>query len=125
MTYFLNSKVASDYGAFVKTDGVNQSNINGKKLSSYPFPYCSVLEQREIATCLDEKLSQVEELTHSIDNELRKADLFRRSILKRAFEGKLVPQDPNDEPASTLLERIRAEQEKAPKSRRRRQKAEA
>ena len=42
----------------------------------------------------------------------KRASRLRQSILKRAFEGKLVPQDPNDEPAIQLLERIRAEREK-------------
>ena len=41
------------------------------------------------------------------------ADFLRQSILKKAFSGKLVPQDPNDEPASELLKRIKAEREKA------------
>lgn len=45
----------------------------------------------------------------SLEASLKRAERLRQSILKRAFEGKFVPQDPNDEPASVLLERIRAE----------------
>ncbi len=46
--------------------------------------------------------------------ELKRADQIRQAILKRAFEGKLVPQDPTDEPASVLLARIRAERDAKP-----------
>ena len=44
-----------------------------------------------------------------IRTNLRRAARLRQSILEKAFRGELVPQDPNDEPASVLLERIRAE----------------
>ena len=50
-----------------------------------------------------------DELAETIDRELARAARLRQSILKRAFEGRLVPQDPADEPATRLLERIRAE----------------
>ena len=112
LNLFLNSHVARQYGNNVKTDGVNQSNINGAKLSNYPFPYCSIKEQREIARILERILSFVDETEGSIDQELLKADALRQSILKKAFSGQLVPQAPDDEPASVLLDRIRTEREK-------------
>jgi type I restriction enzyme S subunit len=45
----------------------------------------------------------------TIDTELKKCEALRQSILKKAFSGQLVPQNPNDEPAFVLLERIKAE----------------
>ena len=109
LNLFLNSHVARRYGNDVKTDGVNQSNINGAKLSNYPFPYCSIEEQREIARILEKTFSLLDATEANIVQELEKADALRQAILKKAFTGQLVPQDPHDEPASILLERIKAE----------------
>ena len=58
---------------------------------------------------LNEIFSVGEDSAQEIERPHYRASRLRQSILKRAFEGKLVPQDPNDEPASVLLERIRAE----------------
>ncbi|MCY3666565.1 MAG: restriction endonuclease subunit S [Gemmatimonadetes bacterium] len=113
LNLFLNSHIARQYGNNVKTDGVNQSNINGAKLSNYPFPYCSIEEQREIASILEKTFSLLDETEADIVQELQKADALRQSVLKKAFTGQLVPQDPSDEPASVLLDRIKAAREKA------------
>jgi type I restriction enzyme S subunit len=109
LNLFLGSHVARRHGSTVKTDGVNQSNINGEKLQSYPFPYCSLAEQCEVVRMLDEKLSLTDRLMQEIDAGLAKSAALRQSILQQAFSGQLVAQDLNDEPASVLLERIKAE----------------
>lgn len=109
LNFYLNSCVARRHGNRVKTDGVNQSNINGTKLMNYPFPYCSLAEQREIVRRLEQKLSIADQLSADLRRTLEQAGGLRQSILKRAFAGQLLDQDSSDEPASVLLERIQAE----------------
>ena len=116
LNLFLNSHVARQYANNVKTDGVNQSNINGAKLSNYPFPYCSIEEQREVASILEKTLSVLDETEADIVRELQKANVLHQSILKKAVAGELVAQDPGEEAASVLLDRIRGEREKAAKN---------
>lgn len=113
LNFFLNSHIAKQHGNTVKTDGVNQSNINGEKLQGYPFPYCSLDEQIEIVRILEEKLSLTDYFFKDIGSEIEKSEALRQTILKKAFSGQLVPQDQNDEPASVLLERIKAEKQKS------------
>jgi type I restriction enzyme S subunit len=57
------------------------------------------------------RISVIEEVSRELSSELRRATTLRQSILKRAFEGKLVPQDSNNESGSALLEQIRSERE--------------
>ena len=94
-------------------DGSNVPQINNKNVEPLPFPICSIEEQHEVARILEETLTLVDAMEAAIGTELPKAAALRQSILKKAFAGQLVPQDPHDEPASVLLDRIRAERENA------------
>lgn len=84
-----------------------------------PVAVPSPSEQAEIVRILDARLEAADVLEAEIDAALTRADALRQSILKKAFSGQLVPQDPNDEPASALLGRIKTERVKAPKAKKR------
>jgi type I restriction enzyme, S subunit len=66
-------------------------------------------KQITIVQDIESRLSVCDKIEEGIQQSLQQAEALRQSILKKAFEGKLVPQDPNDEPASVLLARIRSE----------------
>jgi type I restriction enzyme S subunit len=87
----------------------NLASINLTKLSRFPVPIIPCLEQKAFIAEIERHFSIADEVEHTIEKCLKEADRLRQSILKRAFEGKLVPQDPNDEPAEKLLERIKTE----------------
>lgn len=90
LTYFLNSMIAKKYGNFVKTDGVNQSNINGQKLINYPFVFCSLEEQKEVANILEQKLTACDQLAAELAKQLKQAELLKQAVLKAAFSGGLL-----------------------------------
>ena len=96
LTYFLNSLFAKEYGNSVKTDGVNQSNINATKLSNYPFPLCNIEEQHQVVQEIESRFSVADKLEKAIEQSLQQAEALRQSILKQAFEGKLVAQETNE-----------------------------
>lgn len=100
------------------TSGVN--NINAKELQELQVPICSPAEQTEIVRILDAKLEAADALEAEITAALTRTDALRQSVLKKAFSGRLVPQDPTDEPASALLDRIKASRAAAPKANRKR-----
>ena len=89
--------------------GSGQPNVNAKILSQITLPLPSFPEQKAIVSEIERRLSVADEVEKTVAAELKRAEQLRQSILKKAFSGGLVPQDPNDEPASVLLERIRAE----------------
>jgi type I restriction enzyme S subunit len=88
---------------------VNLASINKTVLRNLPIPLPSKEIQQEIVQDVENGLSTCDKLEQLVDESLAKSQALRQSILKKAFEGKLVPQDPNDEPAEKLLERIKAE----------------
>lgn len=92
-----------------------QTNLKVSACREQPLPICSVEEQDQIVQEIESRLSICDRLEDTIIENLQKAEALRQSILKQAFEGKLVPQDPNDEPAEKLLERIKQEKIKVKK----------
>ena len=88
---------------------VARANLSLTDVSEFAVPLPPLLEQQAIVAEVESQLSVADEVEKTITAELKRAEQLRQSILKKAFSGKLVPQDPNDEPASVLLERIKAE----------------
>ena len=93
------------------TKGVAQQKVSLGRFANVSMPLPPLAEQKQIVALVEERLSQIDSAQKTIDAELIRSKRLRQSILKRAFEGKLVPQDPKDEPASVLLERIKASRE--------------
>jgi len=93
-----------------------QKNINLETLENLVVPYCSTPEQKMILNILEERFSIIDQLELTIITSLQQSEALRQSILKKAFAGLLVPQDPHDEPASKLLARIKAERTTVAKS---------
>ena len=92
--------------------GINESGLSltHKKVRAVSIKLPSTLpEQQEIVRLLEEQFTAIEQNEREIDTSLQRAEALRQSILKRAFSGQLVPQDPSDEPATTLLKRIQQE----------------
>ena len=91
------------------TSGVGLLRVPTDYMRKVPIPLPPLHEQQAIVSEVESRLSVADKVEKTVTAELKRAEQLRQSILKKAFSGKLVPQDPNDEPASVLLERIKAE----------------
>jgi len=95
-----------------KGTGTTFKAITGDRLKEFLIPLPPLLEQQKIVEEIERRFSVADNIEKIVDENLKQAERLRQSILKKAFEGKLVPQDPNDEPASVLLQKIKAEKKK-------------
>ena len=106
LNYALNTLDAKKYCNSVKTDGVNQSNINAKKIGAYSFNVPSIPEQEKIVSVIQKLLSKEQQAKEAAEAVLDQIDLMKKSILARAFRGELGTNDPNEESAVELLKQL-------------------
>lgn len=122
LNYYLASPKIRDYIELTgrSTSGVN--NINSKDVSDIDVAYPNIAEQKNIAAKIVKLMAFSNQIEERYNLAMENVDKIIQSLLAKAFRGELVPQDPNDELASTLLERIKAERElkeSVPKQRKR------
>ena len=95
----------------INGNGIGLQGLSSNALHNIIVPVPPVEEQKRIVDSIDSVLSLIEQIESHKQNLSLQIDNIKSKILDLAIRGKLVPQDPNDEPASVLLERIRAEKE--------------
>lgn len=105
--YFFQSPIfKSQYKPLI--GGTTSPHLNIRDIRKFNILICSLIEQEKAIHGIESRLSICDKIEETIENTLQQAQALRLSILKKAFEGKLLPQNPDDEPAIKLLERIRA-----------------
>ncbi len=107
--YFESDFVRSVYR--LQSHGATMDILNLSVIKSVPLPICSIEEQEYILKEIEKLHSKADKALETVEQELKKAQALKSKILEYAFTGKLVPQNPDDEPAEVLLERIKAEKE--------------
>jgi type I restriction enzyme S subunit len=106
--YLIREELRKDAQRHMKGTA-GQLRVPSTYMENLPVPFPPTKEQNEIALEIERAISIIADSGNIINSSLLKSKNLRSSLLKYAFEGKLVPQDPNDEPASILLERIARE----------------
>jgi type I restriction enzyme S subunit len=99
---------------------VNIAHLTLERIRPLPFPLPPRAESERIVAEVQRRMLLIDAIDREVRVGATRAGLLRQAILSRAFSGQLVPQDPNDEPASVLLDRIRATRAAIPISHRRR-----
>lgn len=107
--YILNSPEAREYCNSVKTDAVNQSNINAKKIGAFTIPVPGLDEQIKIVEIAYNILEVEKKAYEEARESLGKIESIKKTILTKAFRGELGTNDSSDEPAKELLKRILSE----------------
>jgi len=106
INFVMNSQYHRNWCNDVKTDAVNQSNINAQKLSVFRVPLPPIEEQNRIVKEIKRWLSLIKVIKSGKENLQESIKQTKSKVLDLAIHGKLVPQDPNEEPAIELLKRI-------------------
>lgn len=121
---YRNIAISQMAGEIIKSAyGGAQPNISSKEICALRINVPSIDEQTEIVRRVEQLFAFADQLEAKVASAKSRIDHLTQSILAKAFRGELVPQDPNDEPASVLLERIKAQRAAAPKARRGRRAA--
>ena len=106
LNYALNTHEAKQYCNAVKSDGVNQSNINAKKIGAFVIPVPSIKEQERIVELVKRLLEKEQKAKDAAEQVIEQIDTMKKSILARAFRGELETNNPADESAEELLKRV-------------------
>jgi type I restriction enzyme, S subunit len=103
----------------LRASQVGQANVNGSKLKAFGIPLPPPEEQIEILKRINSAFARADRLEAEAARARALLHRLEAAVLAKAFKGELVPQDPNDEPASVLIERIRAQRAQTPKGKQR------
>lgn len=109
--HYINSVIGKKWIAEVMNQTAGQANVNGTKLGALAIPLPSMEEQKALIEEITNEFDAIDRQVEATALGLKQSDAQRKNILKTAFSGQLLPQDPNDEPASVLLDKIKAERE--------------
>lgn len=116
--WYLNYPALRSYVEFEARRTAGQDGVNKRHLLAWPVLLPPIAEQREIICRVDHTMRWIDRLASEATSARKLIDRLDQAVLAKAFRGELVPQDPADEPASVLLERIRAERDAAPRAKR-------